>query len=173
MRCLVVYSSRTGNTKKVAKAIFSILPATSVLSPVEQAPDPDPFDFICLGFWVDRGKPDAAMAEYMKRVQQKQVGLFGTLGAWPHSQHAHDCMEHAKALMAGNEVLGTFICQGKIDPKLLAAMETMREAKQAHLMTEDRKARIEEAKKHPNANDCAQAKACFTDMLQKLAWWKD
>ncbi len=167
MRCLVVYSSRTGNTKLVAEAIHSVMPQEATLAAVEDAPDASSFDLICLGYWVDKGEPDARMAHYMERVQGKLVGLFGTLGAWPDSDHAKDCMQRAAAMVQGNTLLENFLCQGKVDPKLLAAMEKMREAQQAHPMTEERKARIEEAKKHPDTQDLTNAQQRFTAVVQK------
>ncbi len=167
MRCLVVYSSRTGNTKMIADAILGVMPEGTVLSPVETAPAPDGFDLICLGFWVDKGGPDKSMAAYMETVRKKQVGFFGTLGAWPDSDHARDCMERAKAMLPDNVILGTFLCQGKIDPRVLIAMEKMRDAQKLHPMTEERRARIEEAKTHPNADDCAKARACFATVLKR------
>lgn len=168
MRCLVVYSSRTGNTKMIAEAIIGVMPEGAVLSPVETAPSPEGFDLICLGFWVDKGGPDGVMATYMKKVKEKLVGLFGTLGAWPDSDHARSCIDQAEAMLfPQNTVLGTFLCQGKINPKILAAMEKMREAQKLHPMTEERKARIEEAKKHPNAEDCADARRFFSTVVKQ------
>ena len=49
MRSLVTYSSRTGNTRKVAEAIFEILPDPKEIHPVAEAPPPDDFDFIAIG----------------------------------------------------------------------------------------------------------------------------
>lgn len=167
MRCLVVYSTRTGNTKMIAEAIADVMPAGSVLAPVETAPQPDSFDLICLGFWVDKGAPDGNMETYMKKVVGKQVGLFGTLGAWPDSDHARDCIERAKAMLPGNTILGAFLSQGRINPKILFAMKKMREAQKLHPMTEERKARIKEAEKHPNAEDCADARKCFSAVVKQ------
>ena len=166
MKTLVVYSSRTGNTRMIAEAVHAVMPQGAQLFPVVQAPDPADYDFIALGFWVDKGGPDALMAEYMDRVSDRNVGLFGTLGAWPDSDHARDSMQKAVDRVAGNRVLGTFICQGKVDPKLLAAMAKM--SANPHPMSEERKARIEEAAKHPDAADCAAAKEVFAGILSKL-----
>ncbi len=166
MKALVVYSSRTGNTRLIAEAIHSVLPSGAEISPVESAPDPAAYDFLALGFWVDKGEPDAAMAEYMDRVRGKAVGLFGTLGAWPDSDHARESMQKAVERVPGNTVLGTFICQGKVDPKLLAAMAKM--SSNPHPMTEERKARLEEAAKHPNEADCENARKVFSDIARQL-----
>ena len=166
MKSLVVYSSRTGNTRMIAEAVHSALPVGTELVPVEEAPEPDAYDFLALGFWVDKGAPDSAMAAYMDKVKDRSVGLFGTLGAWPDSDHARESMQKAVDRVEGNTVLGTFICQGKVDPKLLAAMAKMSE--NPHPMTEDRKARLEEAAKHPNEDDCAAARGVFAQIRKKL-----
>ena len=88
MRSLVVYSSRTGNTQKVARAIFDILPHEKEIFTVEKAPPADGYDFVAIGFWVDKGQPDEKAVAYMLTVQDTAVGLFGTLGAKPDSDHA-------------------------------------------------------------------------------------
>lgn len=167
MKTLIVYSSRTGNTRKIAEAIHPVMPEGTALFPVENAPDPSEYDFIALGFWVDKGAPDSAMVKYMGQIREKTIGLFGTLGAWPDSEHARDCMRKATELLPGSHVLGTFICQGKIDPELLAAMEKMGK-NSPHPMTEERKARITEAAKHPNEADCEAARKVFADIALQL-----
>ncbi len=173
MKSLVVYSSRTGNTEKVARAIADCLPRPCDLLPVDQAPDLSAgggthgYDFVALGFWVDKGGPDAAAAKYMQAVKNCRVGLFGTLGAWPDSDHARDCIRRAEEMMAGNEVLGSFLCQGRIDPAVIAMMQKM--ASDAHPMTPERIARIREAERHPDEKDLADAQVAFRAMADRLA----
>ncbi len=167
MKSLIAYSSLTGNTKSVAQAIASVMPDPCELVSVDQAPeDLSSYDFIAIGYWVDKGMPDKKCIKFMETVKGKKVGLFGTLGAYPDSEHAKDCQEKAAALMEGNEILGQFICQGKVDPKVIEMMTKM--AKAHHPMTEERKARIEEAKKHPNEEDFENARKAFSTMIQKL-----
>lgn len=168
MRVAVIYSSRTGNTHMVAEAIHRVMPQGADLFPVAEAPAPTGYDFLALGFWVDKGQPDSAMQAYMAQLHGQTVGLFGTLGAWPDSEHARESMEVARALVAANTVVGSFVCQGKVDPKILAMMAKMREAQQAHPMTAEREARIEESKKHPTADDCAKAQQAFVAMLNTV-----
>lgn len=167
MRSIVVYSSRTGNTKKVAEAIHSIMPEDCHIEPVENLPDPENYDLLILGFWADRGGPDTKMAKYMKGISSKKVGLFGTLGAYPDSDHAKEFMQNARDLVAENTFIGDFVCQGKVDPKIIERMSQSAEALKRHPMSPERKARIEEAKKHPNEEDLAQAKASFKEFLSR------
>lgn len=164
MKTLVTYSSRTGNTKLVAEAIHSVFPPDAQLHPVESAPEPELFDYIAIGYWVDKGLPDELAKSFMSTVRNKRVGLFGTLGAWPDSDHARQCMEQAVQLMEanGNTVNCTFLCMGKVDPKLLEMMQNMPGAADRHAMTPERKARLEEGMKHPDAGDLQRARMMFS-----------
>jgi flavodoxin len=166
MRSLVVYSSRTGNTRKVAEAIFDVLPEPKEMHPATEAPPPDDFDFIAIGFWVNRGTADEDAQAYMARVQGKPVGVFGTLAAYPDSEHARECLARVEALLAGNEFMGGFLCQGKVDPDAVERVAHL--APETHPMTAERRNRLEEAKKHPDEKDLQNAKLAFTAMLNRL-----
>lgn len=171
MRCAIIYSSLTGNTRMVAEAISGVMPQGTAIYPVAQAPDPDNFDFLALGFWADKGKVDQTMQVYMEKTRGKgkNIGLFGTLGAYPDSDHGRSFMADARERVVGNTVLGDFLCMGKVDPKLLKAMEAMRQkGDSVHPMTPERAARIAEGAKHPDSADLAAAKAKFTELLQKV-----
>ena len=62
MKAIVLYSSRTGNTQKVAAAIRQGLPADTPCLPVSEAPASlAAYDCVFLGYWVDRGLPDACL----------------------------------------------------------------------------------------------------------------
>ena len=143
MKALVVYSSRTGNTRKIAEAIAAVLPGCEI-HPVESAPAPEGYDLVAVGYWVDKGMPDAQAKAYLETVRDAKVALFGTLGAWPDSDHARDCIAQGEALVNAperrNKVLGTYLCQGKVDPKIVAMMQKM--ASDVHPMTPERKAAI-------------------------------
>ena len=163
MKSMVVVSSRTGNTRMVAEAVFEALPEPKEIFNVEDAPPPDGYDFIALGFWVDKGTADAKAMAYFKAVADKKIGVFGTLGAYPDSDHARECMARVCDLLSGNQILGTFLCQGRVDPKLIKMMEKMKDDPH-HSMTPERKARLAEAAKHPDENDLENAKDQFEKM---------
>ena len=162
MKALVVYSSRTGNTRKIAEAIAAVLPGCEI-HPVESAPAPEGYDLVAVGYWVDKGMPDAKARAYLENLRGVRAALFGTLGAWPDSEHARDCIRKSEALLKeperGNTVMGSFICQGKVDPRVVEMMNKV--AADVHPMTPERKARLEEAARHPDDTDRARAKECF------------
>lgn len=166
MKTLIIYSSKTGNTLSIAEAIHEALPDSDIL-PVENAPAPETlpgeYGMVCVGYWVDKGMPDAKARAYLENLRGVRAALFGTLGAWPDSEHARDCIRKSEALLKeperGNTVMGSFICQGKVDPRVVEMMNKV--AADVHPMTPERKARLEEAARHPDDTDRARAKECF------------
>lgn len=164
LRAAVVYSSVTGNTRRVAEALtLEDLPLFSVT----RQPDTTAYDLLALGFWVRKGLPDARAQRCWAGIRAKHIFLFGTLGAWPHSPHASRCLEGARALLTanGNRIVGEFLCQGRVSPHVLAASAR----KGTHPMTEGRAARLAEAARHPDAGDIAAACACWRAVLAALA----
>jgi len=167
MNILLTYSSKTGNTKKVAQAIGEALQIKPI--PVEENPDPSTFDLVIAGFWVDRGTADQKMGAYLRNLINKQVALFATLGASADSHHAATCLENGAGLLgSGCNVVGRFICQGKVAPEMVEMMKEMFPAGHPHAMTSERLARIDAAKTHPDADDLAAAKTYFSNLQKSL-----
>ena len=56
MKTQVLYKSRTGNTEKLAKAIFEAVPGQCKdIAPLEGQTDYEMGDIYFIGFWTDRG----------------------------------------------------------------------------------------------------------------------
>jgi flavodoxin len=167
LKNLIVYSSLTGNTKKVAEAVAEVFGNAAVFS-VETAPDSADYDLVAVGFWVDRGTADKKAQEYLKGIRGKKVALFATLGACPESEHAAQSMANAAALLEeSNTIMGTFICQGKVDPRLIERFKDL-PLDHPHAVTPERQARYDEAAKHPDENDLEKAKEIFSKMMDKV-----
>lgn len=167
MHSLLVYSSMTGNTKAVAEAIVTVLPAGTPIVTVKEAPSPDKFDCLLLGFWVHRALPDPFMWRYMETVREKNVFFFGTMAAWPDSEHACKVRDSSIEHLAGNRILDHFFCQGKLAPKRFEARMNSSVTNAGHPMTPERKARLIEASKHPNEEDFQKARAAVSSFLDK------
>lgn len=168
MKILLTYSSKTGNTRKVAEGIYEILPEGSLITPIEENINPNEFDLILVGFWVDKGMADEKAKKYMEKIEGKKVGVFGTLGAYPDSDHAKKTLKRVRELLeVKNEVIAEFLCQGKVDPKLIEKFKEL-PAGHPHGMTEERRKRHEEASKHPNEQDIKEAQKIFGDLIKSL-----
>jgi flavodoxin len=169
---LVVYSSKTGNTRKLAEGICQGLAAAGFparIAAVEEKPDAAGASWVLAGFWADRGNADAKMLDYIRSLAGQKIGVFGTLGAEPDSDHARELAKKVETLAAEkNTCLGSFLCQGKIDPALTARFKDL-PPEHPHAMTEERRKRHEEAAKHPDEADITAAVIRFRAMLETLA----
>lgn len=168
MKTALIYSSLTGNTRKLAEAVLEVMPFGTPMYPVNAAPEPEPFDLLALGFWVDKGGPDSDSAAYMARLRHKTLILFGTLGAGPESEHGRQVLRRTEALLRGNRILGGFLCQGRIDPGVLKRMLHMAAGNRHRAMTPERMARIKQAQTHPDARDLHNAREAVRGMLAGL-----
>ena len=170
MRTIVVYSSRTGNTKKVGEAIAAALPeGTLAVSVQDIPPDLPAYDCVFLGFWVDRGQADKDAADLLPKLRNKHVALFATLGADPHSPHAAESlMKAAELLPEGKKPAGQFICQGAVDPKVIEMMYKMFPKGHVHGQSAERDALHAEAAKHPDAADLAAAGAFAKKTMENI-----
>ena len=119
MKSLIVYSSQTGNTRKLAEVVSACLPGEKQMASVEDAPRPEDFDFIAVGFWLQAGRPDPKAAAYLQTVGHTPLFLFATHGAAADSAHAQKAMAFARTLAPEAAVLGTFNCQGEVNPNVL------------------------------------------------------
>jgi flavodoxin len=120
MKSLIVYSSQTGNTKKLAEAVYESIVDEKEIYPIAEAPDPDGYDLIAVGFWLQAGKPDPKTMEYLPKIGSgKRLFLFATHGAAFDSDHVNNALIVAKCLAPDSEIAGTFSCQGEVNPKVL------------------------------------------------------
>ena len=119
MKSIIVYSSQTGNTRKLAETIKDVLADSSQIYHIEDAPDPSEFDEIYLGFWLMAGKPDPKAQAYLQKVKTQKLFLFATHGAASQSAHAKNAIEAAKKLAPEADIIGTFNCPGEVNPSVL------------------------------------------------------
>ncbi len=170
LKSLVVYSSLTGNTKKVAEAVAEVLAPNCDIHKVEDNPDFTDYDLVAVGYWVDKGTADKKAADYLKSIKNSNVAVFATLGAEADSPHAVSSLQNGIDMVdSSNKVVGKFICQGKIDPKLLEFMKKQFGSKgHFHSVDEQRLERHRKASTHPDEQDLANAKSVFAQIKVKL-----
>jgi flavodoxin I len=124
MKSMVVYSTQSDNTKKLARALYESLPGEKEIFYVEDAPNPEGYDLVAVGFWLMSGKPDPKSAAYLEQFKPgQQTFLFATHGAAKGSDHARQAMQAARELASGANVIGTYSCQGQVNPKVLAKVK--------------------------------------------------
>ena len=157
MKVLIVYSSQSGNTKKLAQAAYDAVSQDKEIFPVEDAPLGDGYDVVIVGFWLKAGKPDPKTQEYLEKIGNGQkLFLFATHGAAPGSDHAKNAMNFARDLAENAEIIGTFSCQGEVNPKVL---EKVKAKPEPPVWLSD----ADDAVGHPDENDIES----FKNALQK------
>ncbi|TKB27420.1 flavodoxin family protein [Desulfopila sp. IMCC35006] len=157
MKALVVYSSKTGNTRKLAEALFGALQCEKDLLSVSDNPDPSGYDFVAVGFWLRGGLPDTASQDFLPKIGEKEVFLFATHGAARDSDHARNGLNKAKELASPARICGVFSCPGQVAEEVLEKAGK-RDPKPVWL------ADAPAAKGHPDAEDIRQFIHLFNDL---------
>lgn len=161
---LVLYSSVTGNTKKLAEAIAEA--AGADVFPVQKMPaDLSAYEVVALGYWLRLGGPDPLMMKVLPQIRNKEVILFETHGTTPNSEHAVTAYARAAYLLGeGCMILGTFGSQGQINPRLLEKRKNA-PPDDPHGGAKSME-RWAAAKGHPDAEDLERAQA-FVQAMEK------
>ena len=170
MKSIIIYSSLTGNTKQVAEAIAKALPADTLCVSMSELPsDIASYDLVFAGFWVDKGTANKEAREVLGTLHNPHIALFATAGVPPHMEHAKQSLVNAAACLPEGVVpVDTFICQGKVDPKVIEMMYKMFPKGHSHGQSADRDARHKQAAVHPNEDDCKVAQEFAKHVLDSI-----
>lgn len=165
MTIAIIYASKTGNTQKVAEAIFTSLPYEKVIAKTSGDIDITTFDIILIGYWCYRGFMDPLSLALVKKIQGKKVGAFGTAGVYPDSPAGVKCRNRIKEIISQNNIfIGDFLCQGKI-PEERTLKRMMLPKNDSHYLDEEGIKRHLESRKHPNEVDLKQAQNYFLEVI--------
>ena len=169
MKTLITYSSKTGNTKKLAEGIYKYINKNDQLDldikPIDEVENIENYEAILIGYWVDKGGPNKEAALFMEKISNKKVGIFATLGAYPDSKHAFESLVAGENLLKeNNEVIGKYICQGAISPQLIEHFKTL-SADSHHSLSEEKLRRYKIAELHPNDAEMQSAAILFEERL--------
>lgn len=168
MRTLVAYSTKTGNTEKVAKSIGEVIPDCEIKC-IKEVKDLD-YDLIIVGAWIDKGIANKEASDFINKIKNKKIGFFFTLGAYPNSDHAKDCVKKIEELFVknNNKIIGYYLCQGAVDPKLIEFMRKQFPVNHPHGPNPERIKRWNDASTHPDLKDLQEAKMTFKKILEGI-----
>jgi flavodoxin len=160
MNILVAYYSETGNTRKVAEAIYTTLHHLhKKMLPVDQAGDLTPYDLIFCGTPVQNHSIPPKMVRFFQEIPKgKKLAVFLTHGALRGGEKAVSALYHALSLSSGQTVIGTFGCRGQVKPQMIDVWMDM-----PHHQSWAREA--QSANGHPDAADLEDAREFAETML--------
>lgn len=159
MSYAIVYSSHTGNTALLAQTIRETLPQEDCV--YFGAPDPSALtaETVYVGFWTDKGTCDASIAQFLQSLTNQKVFLFGTAGFGGAAAYFEQILNRVKENLGDStELIGTYMCQGKMPPSVRTRYEQMEEGPRRTAMLEN----FDQALSHPNAEDLANLRAAVT-----------
>lgn len=129
MKGLIVYSSRSGNTKKLAQALAhgldDICNWTLVAMEEAQPEDVKNYDVTLVGAWVDLGYPNKRARSFIEAIPATKLGLFVTMGAMPDSNHGDIVAQHLEELLSAHDSLGFVMLPGEVDETVLERVRKM------------------------------------------------
>lgn len=150
MSYAIVYSSRTGNTAQLAQAVREALPQEACSYFGEPHAQALSADTIYVGFWTDKGTCDEQTAHFLQTLTNQKVFLFGTAGFGGAPAYFEQILGRVKAnLAAGVQVVGTYMCQGKMPQVVRDRYEAMEESPRRTAML----ANFDQALSHPDRGD--------------------
>lgn len=131
---VVLYQSETGNTKKLATAIFSALPGMAKdlrsISEISSLPEASTY---FVGFCVHRGTCSLEIGNLLSSISGKNVALFGTCGAGNADNYYKSIENSAQIWLEDDNVyLGGFFCQGKMPVQIRKKYESMLNGNEEH-----------------------------------------
>lgn len=167
MKALVTYYSQTGNTEKLARAIYDALPVDKEFLRVQDVKSSQGYDIIFVGFPVQAHSVPAAVHPFFRSLPPKQpIALFCTHGSLRGGHLPKQAIEHAMSLASKAKVMGTFGVRGKVNPKVI---DTLMKSLEHQAWAEEAQGAID----HPTDADLADGKAFAKGILAKQTWIKE
>ena len=160
MKALVTYYSETGNTKKLAEAVYDgIEQAEKEILSLKDVTDVEDYDIVFCGFPVQSHGVPGKMEAFLKKIPGgKKVALFGTHGSLRGGEMAVTAFYHALGLV--ERVLGTFGCRGRVKSGLIDQLMQKPEHRAWAMEAQS-------ATGHPDAADLEDAKEFARQMVRK------
>lgn len=158
-RYSVVFSSSTGNTKLLADAIDEALPKENRDYFGEITPEVPESEMLYVGFWTDRGNADKTALEFLQRLKNKKVFLFGTAGFGGSEDYFKKILANAESALDGsNTVVGEFMCQGKMPQAVRERYMSMKAQPNPPANLDMLIENFDRALSHPDAEDLERLK---------------
>jgi len=125
-RVLIAYQSQTGNTRKVAEAIYNAVPEPKEIKPLKDVESLDGYGLVFLGFPVQGSGPNPKAKAYLENnTGGKRVALFITHAAPEDAPEMPESIQKFRDAAMGAEVVDVFHCQGQLSGIIKTMMRFM------------------------------------------------
>lgn len=115
MKLLVTYMSQTGNTKKVAEAIYGELSGEKQIKKLEDVESLDEYDFSFIGLPIHAFGPAEPAKKFLEaRSAGKRIALFITHAAPEESEEVKGWLKRCSEAASKADIVNMFDCQGEL-----------------------------------------------------------
>jgi flavodoxin len=116
--------SQTGNTKKVAEAIYGEIQADKDLKQINELDGLDGYDLYFVGCPIQGyGPANPAKVLLEQHAAGKDIVLFITHASPEESEHLQPWLDACRAAAVGANIVGLFNCRGELDQKVTEFMK--------------------------------------------------
>lgn len=125
LKILIAYLTISGNTKKVAEAIFQAIDCSDkAISEIKQVRSLEGYDLVFVGFPIHGfGQPPEEAKEFLRQnCLARKIAIFITHSAPEKSPFVKGWIENCKIAAFRAEIIGFFDCQGQISKGQLETM---------------------------------------------------
>lgn len=154
MTYAIVYNSMTGNTAYLAYRINIILGNIDCIYNGPNSSKALDADVIYVGFWTNMSICDDKTKEFLQTLTNQKIVLFGTAGFMSEDYEATIINNIKSILPEGVEVVGSFMCQGKMQDRVL--QRYLKAKEEGNPKADGWIKNFHEAKNHPDQKDLSR-----------------
>lgn len=133
MKYLIVYESKTGNTRFLAETLHLFLKdevgknvSIEIMTVSEFNDAPVDADVYFVGFGTNRGSCSLAVTDALEYMEKKKIVLFGTCGMGNSPEYYKQIEKKVSVWIPDDsENMGFFLCQGKMPEQIKEKYENM------------------------------------------------
>ncbi|MBN1400659.1 MAG: flavodoxin [Anaerolineae bacterium] len=163
MRVLVAYMSKSGNTQKVAEAIYGEIACDKEIKRVEDVTDLEGYDLAFLGFPVHASGPNPKARQFLEnQTPGRQIALFITHASHEGEAHTLESLAKFEVAAAGATLLGTFDCRGQLAKGIKRIMSIMPDRQLRQWAKQD------DSQGQPDAERLERARAFGREIMAKV-----
>jgi flavodoxin len=165
MRTLVTYESRSGNTERIAKAIYEAVEGEKEIRSIGEVESLEGYDLIFVGHPIVKEGPPKRIARLLQNAEGKNVALFVTHAMPSTLDWFNPVLPNCQKTASRTNLQGLFECQGEMANwvKWLLHIHPRAYVRQWARMNGD-----SHGHGHPNANDEMKAASFAREIMASL-----
>ena len=164
MKLLITYHSDTGNTKKLAEAIYESIDDSKTMLPFDKVDDTSRYDVIFIGFPIHQFGPCQSAKDFInEKVNEKKVTLFATHAMPLKAPRYKSIEESCRSAVKDNDLVGLYTCQGELSEEIAQFLSNS-EDKKLKAFGKKRKETIG----HPNNEEITAAAEFAKNILNQI-----